>query len=131
MGFFQAGAVSEKTVNTNRILVRESHERGAKLYVVEPRRASNVSIAKPSGLKALIANCRALLANGHARVDASATDGPEPEGVVITTPKILGLTLMLSWPAAVIFNIGPIELRPIFLFSGALVCWLSMRSSKP
>ncbi len=118
-------------MNTDRLPVREPHERGAKLYVLKPRPASNVSVAKPSRFKALIANCRAILANGHARVDTNATDWPEPEGVVITAPKLLGLTLMLSWPVAAIFNLGPIELRPIFLFSGALVCWLAMRSSKP
>ncbi len=118
-------------MNTDRLPVREPRERGAKFYVLKPRPTSDVSVPKPSGLKALIANCRAILTNGYTRVDANPTDGPEPEGVVITAPKLLGLTLMLSWPVAAIFNLGPIELRPIFLFSGALVCWLAMRSSKP
>ncbi len=118
-------------MNTDRLLAREPDERGATLYVLKARPANNVSVAKPSGLKALIANGRAILANGHARVDANTPDSPEPEGVVITAPKLLGLTLMLSWPVAAIFNLGPIVLRPIFLYSGALVSWLAMRSSKP
>jgi hypothetical protein len=111
--------------------VCEPRERVAKLYILRPCSADSASIAKPSRLKVLMANCRAVIANWHTRPGANAADWPEPEGVVITAPKILGLTLMLSWPVMAIFNLGAIELRPVFLFSGALVCWLAMRSSKP
>lgn len=43
--------------------------------------------------------------------------------------KIAGMLLMMMWLAAAVFDIGPLVLRPLFLFSGALVSWWAMRTS--
>ena len=43
--------------------------------------------------------------------------------------KIVGMLLMMIWLAAAVFDIGPLVLRPLFLFSGALVSWWAMRTA--
>lgn len=44
--------------------------------------------------------------------------------------KVLGLTLMLMWIVAAIFDIGPVLIRPLFLLLGAFLSWWVVRASE-
>ncbi len=44
--------------------------------------------------------------------------------------KFVGLFLMLAWLAAAALGIGPIAVRPLLLFTGALISWWVVRASE-